>query len=115
MERCNQQRSEEVAFKIVENDSDLPVGSKLIPYHIIFDVKMDFTRKARLVGWGNLTDEPSSLTYLSVVSRDSVRIAFTIAALNDLDMITADIGNAYLCAKPREKYYIKCGPEFGQD
>ena len=36
----------QVAFKIVENDSDLPVGSKLIPYHIIFDVKMDLTRKA---------------------------------------------------------------------
>ena len=97
------------AFKILENKSNIPIGYKYLTTHMIFDVKMDFTRKARLVGGGNLTDEPSSLTYSSVVSRDSVRIAFTIAALNDLDILAADVGNAYLCAKPREKYNIKCG------
>ena len=33
------------------------------------------------------TDAPSSITYSSVVSRDSVRIAFTLAALNDLEIM----------------------------
>jgi hypothetical protein len=48
-----------------------------------------------------------------VVSRESVRIAFLIAALNDLDIMTADISGAYLNAPCREKICILCGPEFG--
>jgi len=36
-----------VAFQLVEDGDTIPVGSKLIPYHIIFDVKTDLTRKAR--------------------------------------------------------------------
>jgi hypothetical protein len=41
----------------------------------------------RLVADGHKTDAPAStITYSSVVSRDSVRIALTIAALNDLDV-----------------------------
>ena len=36
-----------------------------------------------------------------------------IAALNDLDVKAADIGNTYLNAKCREKVCIVCGPEFG--
>ena len=104
-----------IAFNILDNKSDIPLGYKSLTVHMVFDVKMDFTRKARLVGGGHLTDEPSSMTYSSVVIHDSVRIAFTIAALNDLDVLSADVGNAYLNAKPREKYFIVCGPEFGSD
>lgn len=74
---------------------------------------MDFTRKARLVAGGHMTDTPSSVTYSSVVSRDSVRIALMIAAHNDLNILAADIGNAYLNAETREKVYAITGPEFG--
>ena len=74
---------------------------------------MDFTRKARFVAGGHKTDPPSSLTYSSVVSRDSVRIAFLIAALNNLDILSADIGNAYINADVREKVYFIAGDEFG--
>jgi len=49
-----------------------------------------------------------------VVSRDSVRIGFLIAALNDLDLVAADIGNAYLQAETKEKIYAIAGPEFGE-
>ena len=62
------------------------VGFQEIKCHMIFDVKMDLTRKARFVAGGHLTKPPSSITYSSVVSRDSVRIAFVLAALNDLDL-----------------------------
>jgi len=54
---------------------------------MIFDVKMDFTRKARLVAGGHMTETPSSITYSSVVSRDSVRIMFLVAALNGCQML----------------------------
>ena len=54
-------------------------------------------------------------TYASVVSRESVRVAFTIAALNDLKVSSADVEGAYLCSPAREALYTKCGPEFGED
>jgi hypothetical protein len=104
----------QVAFKFLSDDEPTTVGYKQIPCHIIFDIKMDFTRKARFVAGGHKTDPPSSLTYSSVVSRDSVRIAFLIAALNELDVLAADIGNAYINANVREKVYFIARDEFGQ-
>jgi hypothetical protein len=80
---------------------------------MIFDIKMDFTRKARFVAGGHVTDPPTSITYSSVVARDSVRLAFLIAALNDLEILAADIGNAYLNAPTRERVHTTCGLEFG--
>eukprot|EP00956_Cyclotella_meneghiniana_P022806 scaffold43502_cov23-Cyclotella_meneghiniana.AAC.1 len=56
-----------------------------------------------------------SITYSSVVSRDSVRLAFLIAALNELDIMSCDIGNAYLNAPCREKIWFKAGIECGED
>ena len=53
--------------------------------------------------------------YAGVVSRESVRIAFTYAALNDLDVCMADIRNAYLQSPTSQKHYIICGPEFGME
>ena len=52
------------------------VGYTEIKCHMVFDIKMDLTRKARLVAGGHMTDAPASLTYSSVVSRDSIRVAF---------------------------------------
>jgi hypothetical protein len=71
--------------------------------------------KARFVGGGHMTVTPAVLTYSSVVSRDSVGIALTIAALNDLDILVCDIEGAYLTAKCRERIYTKAGPEFGSE
>jgi hypothetical protein len=102
-----------VAFQFLEEGENAPVGSKWIPFHMIFDIKCDFTRKARFVAGGHWTNAPDSITYSSVVTRDSVRIGFLIAALNDLDILAADVGNAYLQAPAREKVHTTAGPEFG--
>jgi len=92
------------------------VGYQYIGTHMVFDVKIDgLVRKARLVADGHKTETPASITYSSVVSRDSVRICFLIAALNDLSLVAADIGNAYLNAPNREKTWTVAGPEFGED
>ena len=80
--------------------------------HIIFDIKMDFTRKARWVKDGYKTPDPYESNYSGVVSRESVRISFTYAALNDLKVSTGDIKSAYLQAPSSEKHYIICGNEF---
>jgi hypothetical protein len=85
---------------------------------LIFDVKMgeNFRRKARFVAGGHTTEVPESLiTYSSVVSRDSVRIALTIAGLNGLKVMSCDIQNAYLTADCREKIWTVAGPEFGSE
>ena len=50
-----------------------------------------------------------------VVSRESVKIAFLIAAMNDLDIMTCDIGNAYLNAPCRENIWFEAGAECGPE
>jgi len=84
---------------------------------MIFDVKMDgdFTKKARFVAGGHTTEAPASSTYSSVVSRESVRIAFLVTVLNDLEVFVADIGNAYLNAPCCKKIWTRAGKEFGID
>jgi hypothetical protein len=103
------------AFRILEDEDVIPIGSQWIPCHIIFDIKVDFTRKARFVAGGHKAEAPKGITYSSVVSRDSIRIAFLLAALNDVDILAADIGNAYLNADAREKVHTTLGIEFGQN
>jgi hypothetical protein len=49
------------------------------------------------------------------VTRESVRIAFLYAALNDLKVLGCDVSNAYLNAPCREKIWVKAGPEFEND
>ncbi len=104
-----------IAFKSLDDGEKVPIGFKWIRCHMIFNVKMDFTREARFVAGGHMTDPPSDITYLSVVSQDSVRIAFLLAALKKVDILAMDIGNAYLNASPREKVYTTAGPEFGAE
>jgi hypothetical protein len=103
-----------IAFKFDDKDKT-PVGYKKIDCHMIYDVKMDLTRKARFVAGGHQTAPSKESTYSSVVSRDSVRIAFLIAALNDLEIAACDIQGAYLNAETTEKVYTIAGPEFGAD
>ena len=50
-----------------------------------------------------------------MVSRETVRIALTYAALRFLDLWTADIINVFVQAPTTEKYWIECGPEFGTE
>ena len=104
-----------VAFEILEENENLPPAYTKTTGHIIFEVKMDFRRKARYVKDGHKTPSPEGSVYAGVISRDSVRIALTYAALNDLDVTAADIRNAYLQAPASEKHYIICGPEFGME
>ena len=95
----------------------IPPGFQEIKCHLIFDVKMgeNFRRKARFVAGGHTTDTPASATYSSVVSRDSVRIALMVAALNGVKVMACDIQNAYLTADCREKIWTRAGPEFGSE
>ena len=104
-----------VAFEFQPEDSNQPVGFTNIPCHVVFDIKAGtLQRKCRLVAGGHVTGTPTCQTYASVVSRDSVRLAFLLAALNGLELKGADCEGAYLNAPSRERLCTKCGPEFGE-
>ncbi len=90
-------------------------GYKKILWHVVWDIKMDFTRKAWYVAGSHCTDPPKSITYSSVISRQSVRVALFLAALNDMDVQVTNIGNTYLTAPTMEKCYVVAGNELGPE
>ena len=102
-----------IAFKILDPPARPPPGYHKVTGHLIFDVKMSLERKARWVLDGHKTADANYSTYAGVVSRESVRIALTYAALNGLDVWAADIRNAYIQAPSSRKDFIYCGKEFG--
>ena len=81
-----------IAFEFLDDDKPILEGYEYMPCRLVFDVKMDFTRKARYVAQACLVDnKPSGSTYVGVMSQESVRIIFTYAALMDLDICAANI------------------------
>jgi hypothetical protein len=62
-----------------------------------------------------MTKAPATTTYVSVVSRETVHIAFLIAALNDLNVKVGNVLNAYITALISKKVWTVLGPEFGID
>ena len=71
-----------VAFKVLDEGQQAPNGWKKVIGHLVWDVKMDFMRKAKLVLNGHKMPDPVGLTFTGVVSRESIQIPFTYAALN---------------------------------
>jgi hypothetical protein len=102
-----------VAFEEFEGDPTTLVGYIKIIGHLVFDVKLgeNFRRNAMHCADGHKTGAPASVTYSTVVSRDSVRILLTIAALNKLEVMGADVQNAFLTAPYKEKCWIVAGQD----
>ena len=72
-----------ISFGIIPDGGRFLNGYKNICYRMIFDVKMeDFRRKTKLVAIENMTKTPKCQTYSSVVSREAVFLALTIAVLS---------------------------------
>jgi hypothetical protein len=104
------------AFSFLENDeTQVPPGYQFVETYFVFDVKTDLTRKARLVARGSMTEATKEDTFASVVSRDTVRLFFLLAALNDLDVLSCDIQNAYLAAPNKEKVWTKFSDQLGPE
>ena len=82
------------------------------PLNLVFEVKPDLTRKARLVIMGNVVDPRGLATRATVVKGISVRLLSLIAHRDGLTELCGDIGNAFIQADTNEKIYTRCGPEF---
>ena len=61
-----------LGIDFLEDHQSTPVGFEKSSGHIIWEVKMDFTRKAQWVKDGHKTEDPLGSNYSGVVSRDSV-------------------------------------------
>jgi hypothetical protein len=100
-----------IAFKVLNGEQVIPPTYQEIRCHMISDVNMeDIRRKARSVAGGHTTDAPRVMTYASVVSIESVRIALTLETLNDLDVMMVDIENPYLTVPITKKVWTVIGP-----
>jgi hypothetical protein len=55
------------------------------------------------------------MSYSSIVSRESARVIFLIAAANTYDFMAADVQNDYVQATSLEKYYTITDDEFRED
>ena len=101
---------------LTSDDAQITPGYQFVETYFVFDIKMDLTRKARLVARGNMTEATKDEIFASVVSRDTVRIFFLLAALNDVELLSCDNQNAYLEAPNKEKVWTKftdqLGPEY---
>ena len=107
-----------VAFEEYDkSQGPVPLGYKRLDCHMIFDVEMNknFRRKAQMVADGHKTETTASITYLSLLSCDSVHIASTITAFNKLKIQACDIQKAYLTTPCREKCWMIARSEFGCD
>jgi hypothetical protein len=62
-----------------------------------------------------MTKAPATITYASVVSRETIHIALLMAALNDLNVKVGGVLNAYITAPITEKVWTVLGPEFDID
>jgi hypothetical protein len=93
---AKEMRNLNIAFEYLELDEKAPPGWFKASGHIVFDVKMDFTRKAWWVKDGHKTQDSTTSSFAGVVCHESIRIGLTYAALLGLPVIGGDIQNAYL-------------------
>ena len=55
---------------------------------MVFNIKMEDSRqKARLAAGDHMTKAPATITYASVMSRETIRIGFMIATLLRLSLV----------------------------
>ena len=92
-----------MAIEILPNSAAVPVGYTQIRCHMIFDFKIDFTRKARFVAGGHLTNPPKQTVYSSIITLESAQIFFLICALK----LACNVQNTYLNTKKRKEFV--CG------
>ena len=80
---------------------------------MIFAVKADLCRKARLVIGGHIIDASMYDFYASTVKTENIRLLMHQLVMSRCNLLAGDIGNAYNNAYTKEKIYSRAGIEFG--
>ena len=86
-------KNNRIAFQEHQGDESQLKGFSETTGRLVFDIKLgeNLRRKARFCADGHKTDAPSSVTYSTVVSLDSVKIILLVAALNELEVMSGDV------------------------
>jgi hypothetical protein len=100
-------------FMILHSGEDIPTGYQKIPYHMVFDVKYDLRRKARLFAGGDWTVNDKEDIYSGVVGMDNVRIGFSQESCMDFDVVHVTSEMLSYIEKKRKPIFITACPEFG--
>ena len=96
-------------FEVLQYGKSAPISHQFVQCHMVFDVKMeDFRRRVRLVS-GHMTEAPATITYASIVSKETGRIALMI------EFKSGDILNLYAQAPVTEMVWTILDPDFGKD
>ena len=80
-----------------------------------FAVKRDGRHKARLCIGGHTTIADEFDTYETTVRTENVRLQLYLAAKEGMEMISGDIGSAYLNVYTKEKIWTRLDAEFGPE
>ena len=72
--------------------------------HLMFDVKVDFTRKVRFVMSWTTADTKTYLQLFAVLSIDSIMLKFLISSLSSMNFMSCDIRNMYLNHNAERKW-----------
>ena len=105
-----------IAFQTILEGEKPPNGFQYINGHMVLGIKMeDFCRKACLVTGSHMTHTLDTIAHSSVVTRETVHIALTMAALYGLEVKEADVLKAYEMAPNKKKIWTVFGPEFEDD
>ena len=100
-ERALAINKEREKFEVNNCLAEVPyTGQHLVPMMWLFNIKTDGTRKARLVGRGDMmipwVDFDPNAVYCGNVAASSIKMALVIAALYKLVMRGGDLVGAYL-------------------
>ena len=91
-----------ILFQTIPEGEKPPNGFQYVYCHMVFDIKMEnFHKKACLMVGGHMPHTLDTITYSSVVTRETVCIPHTMAALHDLEVNATNILNAYVMASNR--------------
>ena len=80
---------------------------------MVFDVKQDLHRKARLVAGGHLIDPLNHEVYSPTVKDISVRLLQVIAHKEKYNILCGNVGNAFPTKYTNERVYAIAGKESG--
>ena len=83
------------------------------PLHWVFAVKTDLRHKARMVMGGHVTNADDMDKYAATTSMNGVKLQLYLTARDRKELISGDVGSAYLNSFTQEKIWTVLGPEFG--
>ena len=102
-----------IAFQTIPEGKKPSNGFQYVNCHMVFNIKMEnFQRTAYQVARGPMNLTTETITYSSLVTKETVCITLTIVVLHDLEVKAADVLNAYVMAPNHENIWTVLGPSF---